>query len=152
MWSMVRKLCYQVILAPHMVAIYNRFSKLKSLGKRGEREAERFYLRQGLYLIERGYADAFGEIDLILVDNRTVVFAEVKTRTSGATESPAEAVDETKQRRISQTALAYLKRNRLTETRFRFDIVSIVWPKEAASPEIRHYPSAFELAGDFQLF
>ena len=54
-----------------------------------------------------------GEMDLIAVDQRTVVFVEVKTRKSHQAGHPAEAVGDAKQRRLTRLALGYLKRHDL---------------------------------------
>ena len=54
----------------------------KSLGRRGEDAAAKFLWKLGYVIVARGHRDRIGEIDLIAVDGRTVVFVEVKTRTS----------------------------------------------------------------------
>ena len=94
-----------------------------SLGDRGEQEAERFLKKLGLRVVARGYRNHIGEIDLVAVDQkskpRTIVFVEVKTRKSDIKGQPAEAVDDRKQRQISNTALVYLKEHQLLECRFR---------------------------------
>jgi putative endonuclease len=124
-----------------------------SLGERGERLAEEFLLKQGWRLLTRQFRAAPGEIDLIMEDGATVVFVEVKTRTSSRYGSPFEAVDEAKQRHIVQTALCYLKQQGLLERRSRFDIVSIVWPDEhAGQPTIEHFADAFRPTGQGQFF
>ncbi len=105
-----------------------------------------------MVIIERGYQDKFGEIDLIAVDDQTIVFIEVKTRTSDYAGDPTEAVDEVKQQHLTKTAIGYLKWHRLTECRVRFDVVAITWPSEKADPKIVHYEHAFEPAGKFQMF
>ena len=70
----------------------------KSLGLRGEEAAARFLKKLGYVIVARGQRDKIGEIDLIAVDGRTVVFVEVKTRTADQKGLPAEAVDLDKQR------------------------------------------------------
>ena len=90
----MRRLVRRVTLSQPLVDFYDRFSRSDSLGKRGEREAERFLLRQGMIIVARRYQDKFGEIDLIAVDGETIVFVEVKTRSSDHAGLPAEAVDQ----------------------------------------------------------
>lgn len=152
MSKLARKLLRKVSLSRPAVKIYDRFFPVHNLGDRGERAAERYFLRQGMVLIERGFEDKFGEIDLILVDDETIVFVEVKTRTSDAKGLPAEAVDAIKQEHLTKTAIGYLKWNRLTECRARFDVVAILWPDSSAEPEIVHYENAFEPVGEYQMF
>ncbi|QEG22349.1 hypothetical protein MFFC18_22290 [Mariniblastus fucicola] len=122
------------------------------LGRRGERAAERFLLKQGYWIVERSFGEKVGEIDLIVSDGWTVVFVEVKTRTSDVAGDPAEAVDLKKQRHITQTARLFATKNRLENTSLRFDVVGILWPDLSRPPHIYHYVDAFEATGDFQMF
>ena len=129
----------------------------QSLGKRGEQVAERFLARRGMKMVARSYANHVGEIDLIGIDvksdPRTVVFVEVKTRRSDARGLPVEAVDDRKQRQISETALVYLRQHDLLDCRYRFDIVGILWPQQARRPgKVEHFINAFEPTGKGQLF
>ena len=72
-----------------------RFSaKPKSFGERGEDAAARYLKRQGFRILERGHDSPLGEIDIIAVDGRTVVFVEVKTRASTDAGHPTEAIDD----------------------------------------------------------
>lgn len=148
-WS---RIFHRISLSRPLVTIYDRFLPARSLGQRGELAAERFLLRDGVAIVERGYQDKFGEIDLIAVDEQTIVFVEVKTRSSDKAGLPAEAVDETKQRHLTKTALGYMKWHRLTECRARFDVIAITWPAHLSQPEILHYENAFEPVGQYQLF
>lgn len=122
------------------------FHAPQSLGQRGEAEAARFLERQGYQIVARGERARLGEIDLVAVEGRTVVFVEVKTRASDHSGAPAEAVDEAKQRRITRTALLYMKRHDLLEVSSRFDIISITWPAQG-KPQIDHLRGAFEPTG-----
>ena len=124
----------------------------KTLGQRGEAAAESFLKRLGYVILARGERDGLGELDLVAVDGRTVVFVEVKTRKSLDKGHPSDAVDEGKQRRITRLALAYLKRHNLLEYKARFDIVAVVWPNDAKKPQIEHFKSAFEPTGQWQMF
>ena len=147
-----RKLLRKFTLSQPAVKIYDRLMPAKTFGERGERAASRFLLRKGMVIIARGFQDKFGEIDLIAVDEQTIVFVEVKTRSSDKAGLPAEAVDETKQRHLTKTALGYMKWHRLTECRARFDVIAITWPAHLSQPEILHYENAFEPVGQYQLF
>lgn len=100
----------------------------------------------------RGQRDRLGELDLVAVDGRTIVFVEVKTRTSCDYGPPDTAVDREKQRRLSRVALAFLKRHDLLECSARFDVIAVVWPPGARTPLIEHYRDAFEVVGRGQMF
>jgi putative endonuclease len=129
-----------------------RLFRKKSLGQRGEDAAARFLKRQGLRVIERGYDSPLGEIDIIAVNDGTVVFIEVKTRTSDDAGHPTEAIDATKQRRMTNAALAYLKSKRLLQHSARFDVVAVTWPADKREPTIEHYRNAFAPTGSGQFF
>jgi putative endonuclease len=126
--------------------------RYRSLGQRGERAAARYLRRQGYKIVGRGERDHFGELDLVAVDGRTVVFVEVKTRTSHEAGHPAEAVGPEKQKRLTRLALAYLKRHDLLENAARFDVLAITWPDSAKRPTIEHFQNAFEAVGRGQMF
>ncbi len=94
------------------------------------RTAEAFtcsYLQdQGLTLLARNYRSPFGEIDLVMRDNATLVFIEVRQRRSEEFGTPAETVDTRKQARLRATAAHYLQhRPRESQKPCRFDIVAI---------------------------
>jgi putative endonuclease len=117
------------------------------LGRRGENAAARYLSRLGYVIVARGQRGAIGEIDLVAVDGRTLVFIEVKTRTTQDAGHPADAVDAQKQRRLTRLALAYMKRHDLLENPARFDVVAVTWPDKGSRPTIEHFQSAFEPVG-----
>jgi putative endonuclease len=122
------------------------------LGRQGEKRAAAFLKQQGIQVLARGVANQFGEIDLVGLDGDTIVFVEVRTRRSLDAGHPAESVTAEKQGRLTRAALAFLKQNRLLDRRSRFDVVAILWPDGAKSPEIEHYKNAFEAAGHGRLY
>lgn len=123
-----------------------------SLGRRGEDAAAEFLQAAGLRIIERSLRYPCGELDLIALDGETVVFIEVKTRTSARRGRPADAVDRKKQARTTLAALTYLKSRKLLDRRTRFDVVAVVWPADAAEPQVTHYRAAFEATASHGMF
>jgi putative endonuclease len=115
-----------------------------SLGERGEQLAARYLRRLGYHIAAQRHRTTLGELDLVAIDGRTVVFVEVKTRRSDQAGEPHEAIDPQKQARISRLALAYLKRHDLLECRSRFDCIAITWPAGGVEPAVEHFQSAFE--------
>jgi len=133
-------------------SVANRWRQ-RPLGVRGERAAARYLKKLGYIVVARGDRSRFGELDVVAVDGRTVVFVEVKTRRSAALDHPADAVHGDKQRRLTRAATAYLKRHRLLDYPVRFDVVAVTWPQAARRPRIEHFRNAFEATGDpFSLF
>ena len=122
------------------------------LGLRGERAAENFLKRLGYKIVARQDRTPAGEMDLVAVDGRTIVFCEVKTRASHAGGHPAEAVDLDKQRRMTRWALGYLRRHGLLEFSSRFDVIAVTWPDGAKQPTIEHFKNAFPPVGSDGMF
>lgn len=126
--------------------------RYQALDRRGERAAERFLRRLGYQIVARRQRGRLGELDLVAVDRRTIVFVEVKTRTSHQAGHPAAAVGPEKQQQLTRLALAYLKRHELLEYPARFDVVAVTWPPRARRPKIEHFKNAFEAVGRGQMF
>ncbi|HEV3004206.1 MAG TPA: YraN family protein [Pirellulales bacterium] len=124
----------------------------KPLGPRGEAVAARFLKRLGYKIVARGARGQLGELDLVAVDGRTIVFVEVKTRESHDGGHPAEAVNADKQRRLTRLALGFLKRHDLLECAARFDVVAITWPASRRRPLVEHVRNAFEATGADGMF
>lgn len=122
------------------------------LGAQGEREAARFLKRRGFRIVARGDRGQLGELDLVAIDGRTIVFVEVKTRQSHNAGHPSDAVDLDKQRRLTRLALAFLRRHDLLEYSARFDIVAVTWGAERSDLLVEHFPGAFEAVGIHGMF
>jgi putative endonuclease len=122
------------------------------LGDRGEAASAEFLESLGYKIIARQFRTIHGEVDLIALDGVTVVFIEVKTRSSQHKGQPFEAVNAVKQRKLTLTALAWLTRNRRLNQAARFDVLSLIWTEGAAKPEIQHFRNAFEAAGFQQMY
>ena len=111
------------------------------LGAEGERVAERFLKSKGLKVLERNYRTRLGEIDLVCREKRTIVFVEVKTRTSGLYGEGMEAVNARKQHKLHRLAQQYLQSYRLESADVRFDVLSVMFV--SGEPTIEHIPGAF---------
>jgi putative endonuclease len=114
------------------------------LGKAGEQVAEHYLRKKGYTVVERNYRCAAGELDLIVLDRRVIVFVEVKTRTDHRFGTPLEAVAFRKQRKMIHAAQFFLNEKKLTQRAARFDVVGISWP--GAEPVVEHIENAFELS------
>lgn len=116
----------------------------QALGEAGERVAEEYLKKKGYRLVERNYRCSVGELDLIVLDKRVVVFVEVKTRRGHGFGSPLEAVAYRKQRKMIQAAQFFLSQKNLHQRDARFDVVGVSWP--GREPVVEHIENAFELA------
>jgi len=125
------------------MTLFRRFDK--PIGETGEQVAARYLKKKGLKVLERNFWTRAGEIDLIVKDNETIVFVEVKTRSSIKIASPEDAVTRKKQRNIYRVAELYLKkRGLLHKVNARFDIVSVVKDKTGKLKVASHFKRAFD--------
>ena len=113
------------------------------LGQDGERVAEQFLKRKGYTLVERNYRCSAGEVDLIVLDRRVIVFVEVKTRSDHSFGTPLEAVEIRKQHKMIRAAQYFLNQKGLHQREARFDVVGISWPGRV--PIVEHIENAFDV-------
>jgi len=118
----------------------------KELGELGEALARELFEGKGFRVIHQNYRCKIGEIDLICVKQKLIVFCEVKCRQSLAFGIPAEAVDAKKIRHIRRVASWYLSQkmniNRLySDFDMRFDVVEVVFVDDEY--EANHVENAF---------
>lgn len=118
----------------------------RTVGQKGEDAACRFLKRHGYRVIERNYSCGFGEIDVIVRNDDTLVFVEVKTLSNDAAADPEIHVNRAKQRQIEKAARAWLHTYGEPELTYRFDVVSIVLPP-GGEPRIKHIIDAFRPTG-----
>ena len=110
------------------------------LGRRGEVIAATWLEGQGMTVIARNWRCASGEIDVILRDGNTTVFAEVKTRTSTAFGHPFEAITPVKAARLRRLAAEWCRANPGSEE-IRIDVVAVLGAR-SPSPTIEHVRGA----------
>ena len=105
--------------------------------------ARDFLKKQGLQLCQQNYHGPGGEIDLIMMDGETIVFIEVRYRSSNRYLHAVESIDARKCTRIIKTARNYLQTNRFTSDHpCRFDVITITG--NTGSPEIGWIKDAFQ--------
>ena len=98
----------------------------QALGRRGENLAAAWYEHAGYQILDRNWRCRDGELDLVLGRGRTVVFCEVKTRSSTRFGAPVEAITATKQRRLRTLALRWLADHDRRGGDLRFDVASVL--------------------------
>jgi putative endonuclease len=98
-------------------------------GRRGERIACRFLLHQGFDILARRHRNRSGELDIVAYEGDTLVFVEVKTRSSRQFGEPWEFVDWRKQQILRRTAEQFIADHDLGQFTYRFDIVSVLGDK-----------------------
>ena len=117
-------------------------------GRRGERAARAHLRRLGLKFLTANFRGR-GETDLVFRDGETLVFVEVKTRSNEVWIRPARAVDQRKQRLLTQTALDYLRMLKHPDVNVRFDIVEVLL-SDGRVREVRHLPNTFRMSPPYR--
>ncbi len=112
------------------------------LGRSGERRAEKYLRRLGYRLVARNYRCPMGELDLILLDGKTIVFVEVKTRTGNDHADPEDAVNRSKQERIGRCARFFLRQTQSEDRVCRFDVLALT-EQDGEPTRIEHFIDAF---------
>ena len=128
----------------------------KTIGLQGEHEAARYLRQRGYIIISRRERILNGDIDIVALDKRTVVFVEVRSKTTTERGHPAETIDARKKQRICSLANAYIKQHRLEDYSFRLDVVTVLFTRPPSiqtrwlfgrssnTPIIEHFQNAFE--------
>lgn len=111
----------------------------RNIGNEYEEKAVEYLKTLGYQILEQNFRCRMGEIDIIGRDGKYLSFIEVKYRVNEQSGSPGEAVNYSKQKRITRTALFYMMSNELyDDTPVRFDVVT------CKPDEIQVVKNAFE--------
>jgi putative endonuclease len=116
----------------------------RAVGRRGEDLAHRHLRKHGFTVVGRNFRARSGlsELDIIAWEGDTLVFVEVKTRSSAEFGSPERAMDPDKRRKLFRGAREYARRAGVDWSRVRFDIINVLLSKP---PDITHYRDVFSL-------
>ncbi len=101
----------------------------RAAGNEWELYAETYLSKQGLVPVAKNFHSRNGEIDLIMQDNGTVVFVEVKYRKNSQFGGAIAAVSSAKQQKLHKTAKFFLHQQGLNEG--NNDQPTITWLKNA---------------------
>lgn len=117
-----------------------RFINKREIGKHYEDVAADYLKRKGYKILSRNYRNRCGEIDIIAMRGRTLVYCECKYRSTEYCGEPFSAVDERKQRKICSTALYHYSRYGYSKNLpCRFDVIGIY-----SDGTVKHLENAFE--------
>jgi len=108
----------------------------RDTGLKGEQLACEFLGRNGYDIVERNYRCPEGEIDVVARQQETLVFIEVRTKTSRRFGEPEESITPVKAARLRKLAELYgQSHNNLPET-WRIDVVAIQMNKDGRASRI----------------
>lgn len=111
------------------------------IGRAGEKAAATFILQKGYEILDENWVFGKAEVDLIAYYEKTIIFVEVKTRSSIAFGQPEDFVSAAKQQLLEQAAQAYIE---IMEHKgeIRFDIISVLLTQNKQF-HITHIEDAF---------
>jgi putative endonuclease len=115
----------------------------KARGRKGEEEAARYLAGQGYCLLERNFRCPHGEMDIIALDGRTLVFVEVRSRATDNFGLPQESVGRQKQARLRRVARYYLAASGGHRGPVRFDVLAIKYGLNGRVEFLEHIKNAF---------
>lgn len=120
----------------------------QQIGKAAETlVAERLAIA-GWEIVERNARTRFGELDIVALDGRALVFVEVKAGRQGSAfgpERPVHAVDRRKQLRVRRLATAWMSERRSLPryAEIRFDAIGVSFDRHGRATEVEHIRAAF---------
>jgi putative endonuclease len=131
----------------------------QSLGRWGEDIAARYLSERGYLLLERNVRTRYGEIDLVMQDPGaplpsgqedgvspgnlpTLVFVEVKTRSTRTFGHPEESVNPRKQAHLQNAAQYYIQQHPDLQCNWRIDVIAIQRAAGSQPAEIVHFENA----------
>jgi putative endonuclease len=104
-------------------------SNLQQIGAIGEDYVARYIQKYGGVIIDRNWRIKEGEVDIIARHDGTLVFIEVKTRTTGKFGHPLEAIDRNKAFRLQRLALAWISLHGSWGSDYRIDCAAVLLGK-----------------------
>jgi putative endonuclease len=133
-------------LAPPTVALVT--IARQRIGRRAEDLVAARLAAAGWRIVERNARTRVGEIDIVALDGRTLVFVEVKAGRTGSDhgpERPALAVGPRKQHRLRRVAAAWMatRRDGPRYAEIRFDVVGVSFDRAGMNLAVEHIPAAF---------
>jgi putative endonuclease len=99
-------------------------------------------------IVERNARTRFGELDIVALDGRTLVFVEVKAGRAGSSfgpERPVLGVDWRKQLKVRRLATTWMgeRRDAPRYSEIRFDAVGVTFDRSGRATDVEHIKGAF---------
>lgn len=111
-----------------------------------EQQAADWLQTQGLTLIQQNYHCRLGEIDLIMLQDDTLCFIEVKYRNSNTFGGAAYSIPVSKQKKITKTALTFItSQKKFQHHNYRFDALLLSPQKNASRVSFEWIQNAFSI-------
>lgn len=115
----------------------------QAFGELGERIAERWLRRRGWRVVQRRFRTGHRDIDLVVEQEGTIAFVEVKARRGAEFGGPVEAVNWRKRKELERSAKVWIERHGRDAEQYRFDVVGVLL--NGADVRVCHVENAFSL-------
>ena len=102
---------------------------MNKTGEWGEIYACRYLRENGIDIVTANYQCRFGEIDIVGIDKKYLVFFEVKARSVGSIATPAEFVTQEKQRKTILASSHFISHYKI-EMPSRFDVIEVYFKEK----------------------
>ncbi|MEK7092413.1 MAG: YraN family protein [Patescibacteria group bacterium] len=114
------------------------FHVANPIARLGENQATLYLQKKGYKILERNFKARYGEIDIIATHKDTLVFVEVKTRTSNEFGTPFEAITPWKLKAVVRTAQFYELTHKKLPEALRIDAVAVLLNSDGKVDSIEH--------------
>ena len=118
----------------------------KTTGELGELVAQEYLKKKGYRIIETNYRTRYGELDIVARNKNTLVFTEVRTKTSLNFGIPEESITPTKSRHLAAAANIYRQHHEKLPENWRIDFISVLLDESGKMLRLNHIESAIEEA------
>ncbi len=114
----------------------------RAIGAKGEAIAVKYLKKHKFKVLETNYYCRYGEVDIIARDGDVIAFVEVKSRSPKTLVNPLYSVNRRKQAQICKAAQDYIIKKNITDTMFRFDVITVIYNE--VRPEVQLIKNAFD--------
>lgn len=119
--------------------------KSRQVGIRGEEYADKYLRARGFQVRAKNWYCSRGELDIVALDGKELVFVEVKTRRSQKFGLPEDAFTNIKQRRMLAAVFEYLQQESLEHVDWRVDFIAVELNAQGILLRLDHYPYALNM-------
>lgn len=114
----------------------------RDVGTLGEKLAANFLKRKGYYIRETNFRCKQGEIDIVSEKKDSLVFVEVRTKTSNDFGSPEESITRAKKEKLIASALTYVATHHNLPPLWRIDFVAVELDQKGKATRIELFENA----------
>ncbi len=108
------------------------------VGEKGEKEAVKLIKKKGYKILAKNEEDKYGEIDIIALKNKKLIFIEVRSKMGRDYGLPEETVGYQKRKKLINNAERYINNNKINIP-YRIDVIGIVFSKSGKVIHKKHY-------------